>query len=123
MHAAAYWRRQVCHQVEVTWHTGRGAAAAAAAFGVVSLPAIVYQPPNCAEREKPRDDCRCGTRIRCLPSSRHPCAAENPDARVRDPAPAASAPAPPGRRQDVPLTRMPSAVTRDLSAWNLLVHS
>ena len=30
----------------------------AAAFGVVSLPAIVYQPPNCAEREKVRDDCR-----------------------------------------------------------------
>ena len=57
--------RQVCHQVEVTWHTGRGAAAAAAAFGVVSLPAIVYQPPNCAEREKPRDDCQCGPSVSC----------------------------------------------------------
>ena len=49
---------QVCHQVAVTWHSGSGAAVVAAAFGVVSLPAIVYQPPNCAEREKPRDDCQ-----------------------------------------------------------------
>ena len=53
-----YVRPQVCHQVAVTWHSGSGAAVVAAAFGVVSLPAIVYQPPNCAEREKPRDDCR-----------------------------------------------------------------
>jgi hypothetical protein len=53
-----YVRLQVCHQVAVTWHSGPGAAVVAAAFGVISLPAIVYQPPNCAEREKPRDDCQ-----------------------------------------------------------------
>ena len=31
----------------VTWHRGREAAALAAAFGVLQLPAVVYLPPNC----------------------------------------------------------------------------
>ena len=41
----------------VTLHRGREASALAAAFNVLSLPAVVYLPPNCIAAVA--DECRC----------------------------------------------------------------
>ena len=49
---------QVASAIVVTVHKGREASALAAAFNVLSLPAIVYQPPNCIAAVV--DQCRYG---------------------------------------------------------------
>ena len=45
----------------MTVHKGREASALAAAFNVLSLPAVVYQPPNCIAAVI--DQCRCRLRL------------------------------------------------------------
>ncbi len=48
---------QVAAAIVVTLHRGREASALAAAFNVLSLPAVVYLPPNCIAAVA--DECRC----------------------------------------------------------------
>ena len=56
---------QVAAAIVVTLHKGREASALAAAFNVLSLPAVVYLPPNCIAAVA--DECRYGEdRIRGL---------------------------------------------------------
>ena len=47
---------QVAAAIVVTLHKGREASALAAAFNVLSLPAVVYLPPNCIAAVA--DECR-----------------------------------------------------------------
>ncbi len=47
---------QVAAAIVVTLHRGREASALAAAFNVLSLPAVVYLPPNCIAAVA--DECR-----------------------------------------------------------------
>ncbi len=54
---------QVASATVVTLHTGSEASVLAAAFNVLSLPAIVYQPPNCVAPVG--DQCRCAMRMVC----------------------------------------------------------